>query len=78
MECLGHIVSGEGVASDPSKVAAVENFPIPTDVKALCSFLGLAAYYRKFVPNFKMGLSPFSTHLKKHPISVVRIMPECF
>ena len=58
VEYLGHIVSGEGVASDPSKVAAIQNFPIPTDVKALRSFLGLAAYYRKFVPNFSKWAQP--------------------
>ena len=58
VEYLGHIVSGEGVAPDPSKVAAVQNFLIPTDVKALRSFLGLAAYYRKFVPNFSKRAHP--------------------
>ena len=58
VEYLGHIVSGEKVAPDPSKVAVVENFLIPTDVKVLCSFLGLAAYYRKFVPNFSKQAHP--------------------
>ena len=49
---LGHIVSKEGLQADPSKVEAVKTFPIfknQTEVKA---FLGLASYYRRFVPNF--------------------------
>ena len=52
VQFLGHIVSKDGLQADPSKVEAVQNFPTPksqTDVK---SFLGLASYYRRFVPNF--------------------------
>lgn len=30
----------------------MQDFPTPTDVKLVCSFLGLASYYRQFIPNF--------------------------
>ena len=49
---LGHIVRGEGINTDPSKIEAVKNWPIPTNVKEVRSFLGLRFYYMKFVNHF--------------------------
>jgi hypothetical protein len=39
---LGHVISGEGIAVDPSKVVAVTDWEAPTTVKEIRSFLGLA------------------------------------
>ena len=55
---LGHIVSKDGILPDPGKVSAVQQFPIPTTVKAVHQFLGLASYYRRFVPNFAKTAGP--------------------
>ena len=65
VEYLGHVVSTAGVQTDPQKVLAVQRYPVPTDVKALRSFLGLAAYYRRFVPNFSRVAGPLHSLTKK-------------
>ena len=49
---LGHIVSREGVSTDPEKTAKVTRWPTPTSVQEVQQFLGLASYYRRFVHNF--------------------------
>jgi len=49
---LGHIVSREGVSTDPEKTAKVTNWPTPTSVQEVQQFLGLASYYRRFVRHF--------------------------
>ena len=48
---LGHVISREGLQPDESHVDAIRNAPVPTDVSALRSFLGLASYYSRFLPN---------------------------
>ena len=58
VEFLGHIVSGEGVQVDPSKIDKVLSWPRPTTLTQLRGFIGLCAYYRRFVPGFSSVCKP--------------------
>ena len=44
---LGHVILGEGIAVDPSKVQSVTEWLAPTSVSEIRSFLGPAGYYRR-------------------------------
>jgi hypothetical protein len=46
---LGHVVSKEGTRLDPGKIDAVRQFPVPTTVTNVRSFLGLTGYYCKYI-----------------------------
>ena len=50
--CLGHIVSEKGISPHPSRVDALINKKQPRNLKDLRSFLGLASYYRRFIPDY--------------------------
>ncbi|KAL1280076.1 hypothetical protein QQF64_014676 [Cirrhinus molitorella] len=55
---LGHIISAEGVSTVPSKIQAVSQWRCPEMVGELCSFLGFASYYRRFVEGFAKLAAP--------------------
>ncbi len=54
----GHVISGKGVATDPAKVTAFWEWPTPSNIAELRSFLGLASYYSSFIRDFAIIASP--------------------
>ena len=62
---LGHVTSENGVKPDLKKIEADSNFPRPKKSKNIKQFLGLAGYYRRFIPNFSKVVKPLTQLLKK-------------
>ena len=62
---LGHIVSAEGVSTDPEKISKVKEWKVPSDSKELASFLGFASFYRRFVEGFSSIAKPLQDLLKE-------------
>ena len=62
---LGHIVSSQGISTDPEKVKAIKDWPQPSCIKQVRSFLGICSYYRKFIANFSHLARPLNKLLEK-------------
>ena len=63
---LGHVVGVNGVECDQDKVDALRSWPVPTSLLELQQFLGLANYYRRFIPRFSIIAAPLYDLLKRH------------
>ena len=61
---LGHVVSKEGVSTDPENIKAVTEWPQPTTMTEVRSFLGFVSYYRRFIPSFSKVAKPLNNLLQ--------------
>jgi hypothetical protein len=57
---LGHVISDEGIDVDPTKVEAIMEFLVPTNVPEVRSFMGLAGYYQQFIEHFSKMENPIT------------------
>ena len=61
---LGHLVSKDGIRTDPSKIEALQKWPVPTSTQDVCRFIGFAGFYRRFIPDFSKVAKPLHDLLK--------------
>uniref|UniRef100_A0A3B1JQK1 Gypsy retrotransposon integrase-like protein 1 n=2 Tax=Astyanax mexicanus TaxID=7994 RepID=A0A3B1JQK1_ASTMX len=64
---LGHVVSEDGVETDPEKIEALKTWPSPMNLKELRSFLGFAGYYRRFIQNYSKIVKPLNDLTAGYP-----------
>ena len=63
---LGHVVSMDGIHTDPSKIEAVKNRPKPQNSKDVRKLLGFTGYYRRFVKGYAAIARPLTDLLVAH------------
>ncbi|KAD2806207.1 hypothetical protein E3N88_39584 [Mikania micrantha] len=62
---LGHKISRDGIEVDRAKIETISKLPPPTNVRAVCSFLGHAGFYRRFIKDFSKITRPMTRLLEK-------------
>ena len=66
---LGHVVTREGIRTDPEKTKAIRTWPVPRSVKDVRAFLGFTGYYRRFIRNYATIARPLNDLLVGHGTS---------
>ena len=72
---LGHLITAQGILPNPDKIKAVKEFRNPTNAREVREFLGIAGYYRRFVPGFSKVAGPL--HNLTRQSMQIQWTPEC-
>lgn len=65
IDFLGYRISSQGISMDPSKLSSISEWPQPTSLKDIQSFLGFANFYRRFIDNYAKIAQPLTNLLRK-------------
>ncbi|GKD89145.1 putative reverse transcriptase domain-containing protein, partial [Tanacetum coccineum] len=65
VQFLGHVINGNEIHVDPSKIEAVKNWEAPRTPTEVRSFLGLTGHYRRFIENFSKIAKPLTILTQK-------------
>ncbi|KAJ0588955.1 putative nucleotidyltransferase, Ribonuclease H [Helianthus annuus] len=65
VQFLGHVVNGDGIHVDPTKIEAIKNWETPKTPTEIRQFLGLAGYYRRFIEDFSKIAQPLTSLTQK-------------
>lgn len=66
LKYLGYVVNANGLLVDPEKVDAIIRIPIPTNPTEVRRIVGMASWYRRFVPNFSTIIAPLTALTHKN------------
>lgn len=64
LKYLGYVVDERGLHTDPDKVSAVVNYPVPRTTTEIKRFMGMCSWYRRFVNNFSTIVAPINELLR--------------
>ena len=78
VEYLRHVITSARVHTGPKKIATMQQWSTPTDLKSLREFLGLTGYYRKFVKGYGQIAAPLTTLLKNDAFSWSKESKQAF
>ena len=78
VEYLGYQVSAEGIKMKPSYVEKITQWPTPTTIKELNTFLGFCGYYRTFIPEFSKLTNEMNTMKKETKLVWDEVLEEKF
>src|SRR6266436_6525208 len=79
IEYLGYIIGNNKIQPTEKQLEAVSQFPLPTNMKEVQRFLGLANYFRRFIPNFSARALPLTELTRKeNPFNWTQRQQESF
>ena len=76
IQYLGHRISARGISVPPQYIKIITDWPMPTCLRTLRSFLGKCGYYRRFLNNYTQLISPLAKYVQQSWHSRIPQLPE--